>query len=112
MTNEQDSALVEELARALSIPQWHTAWDALPDREKDLYFMQAYYVRPILTRLTTEAHAAGVAEERARVVEAVTSLLSNDTDWDTSYWNQAIERALHRIKEQPLPSPPASGDGG
>jgi hypothetical protein len=35
--------LRERVARALSIPEHHTTWDLLTDRQKDLYRMQADY---------------------------------------------------------------------
>lgn len=32
-----------QVARAISIPQHHTTWDLLSEREKDLFYMQAGY---------------------------------------------------------------------
>lgn len=38
-----EDALIEKVARALSIPQHHTTWDTIPEVEKDLFYMQADY---------------------------------------------------------------------
>lgn len=35
--------LRDAIARALSIPEHHTGWDKLTDRERDLFYMQADY---------------------------------------------------------------------
>lgn len=40
MTREE---IIEEMARALSVPQHHTPWDLLSEVEKNLYRMQADY---------------------------------------------------------------------
>lgn len=46
-SHSQATAVTEELrwkvARAISIPQHHTTWDTLTEREKDLFYMQADY---------------------------------------------------------------------
>lgn len=47
----------------------------------------------------TEAACRAQREKDAKVCRA---LISTDTDWDTSYWNQAVDRCAHRIEQSPL----------
>lgn len=45
-----------------------------------------------------EIREAARLEERARCVAIARSLVSNDPDWDASYWNQACERIAMAIE--------------
>ncbi len=40
----------------------------------------------------------GVEAGREQCAAIARSLISNDTDWDTSYWNQACERIAMAIE--------------
>lgn len=40
---EPSEELLWRIARNLSVPEHHTTWDLLTERQKDLYFMQAQY---------------------------------------------------------------------
>lgn len=46
----------------------------------------------------TEYAQAAVLAERAACALACDALVSTETDWDTSYWNQAINRCAAAIR--------------
>jgi hypothetical protein len=39
-----------------------------------------------------------VEQEREACAKAVEAAESSDTDWDTSYWNQAVARCAHLVR--------------
>lgn len=53
----------------------------------------------VYERNTTHVVARAVAAERERCAKIARSLISTDTEWDTSYWNQACERIALKIEE-------------
>ena len=59
-------ALVERVARAISVPQHHTTWDLLTEVEQDLYRQQARYA----------IMASGVSGQQ-RMVADLRDLLQN-----------------------------------
>lgn len=50
------------------------------------------------TGITALAVAEAVETERKRCAKIARDHASNDTDWDTSYWNQACEGIALRIE--------------
>lgn len=163
MTSEQDSALVEELTRAIFDAEDTSSGDhvgtVIYSAEHAFYDIQegesetdacrkwalgvcgdaAQAILPIIHRLTTEAHDAGVAEAHAwRDIASAPKdgklvLLTFDDAricigaWerheDSSYpfvWKDSYGSVIVRgwkddpepTHWQPLPSPPASSDGG
>lgn len=66
MTDTHTEALVERVAKAISVPQHHTTWDMLSEQEKDLFYMQAEYAIAAI-----EALPARNDERALKLVEAL-----------------------------------------
>jgi hypothetical protein len=59
------------------------------------------YAASIFDRTAREAAIRDlVLTERARCATVARAQASRDTDWDTSYWNQACERIALQIEIQ------------
>ena len=70
--------LVEQVARAISVPEHHTTWDLLSEMQKSLYYMQA--------QAAIAAHSAFIREaagrEEIKVIGAMAVQERLPSDWD------------------------------
>ena len=55
--SKPNEAMIEKVARAISIPQHHTGWDSLTSMQKDLFYMQADYAIKALATPTNITEA-------------------------------------------------------
>jgi hypothetical protein len=53
---------IEEIARAISIPEHHTGWELLSETQRDLYRMQAGYAYSVMEKRLGEAYDEGVED--------------------------------------------------
>lgn len=68
-----------------------TAWDNL----------QTWMIMNVGSREADEISvlaSALIAEEREACAKVADDMVSKDTDWDTSYWNQCAERVAMNIR--------------
>ena len=95
MTREEVLAVIENI-RLLAKPHM-----VISDHEQ---YVRAYKA---VTALYDEN--AELLEGCARICER---MKCDDTDWDTSYWNQAMDRCAFAIRKQKQAEPPKENSNG